>query len=110
MKIPGRSTTIQLDSYVQKINQIHRKETTEKHNEGQLPGGDRVNLSSHAKEAQQAFKTLKAMPEIRQDKVSDVKTQMETGSYQVDSEKTSEELLRETFENNSVMSKLDIMA
>lgn len=53
---------------------------------------DKVQLSDKAKEFQVAMNALKEVPDIRKDKVEEIKKQIETGTYRVDSGKIVEKI------------------
>ncbi len=55
--------------------------------------GDKVEISSVAKELQVARKAFDALPEIREDKVADIKKLMASGEYHPSAEDTIEKLL-----------------
>ncbi len=54
---------------------------------------DKIEISSSAKQFQAAFSELKKLPEIREARVSELKEQVQNGSYKVDSEKIAELIL-----------------
>lgn len=45
---------------------------------------DELSLSRKAKEYQDAIKKLNQVPDIRKDKVKEIKEQIETGTYKID--------------------------
>ena len=59
---------------------------------------DKLSLSSKAIEYQIAMKALKNVPDIRKDKVEEIKRQIETGTYKIDSGKIVEKM----FENVNI--------
>lgn len=59
---------------------------------------DKVSLSSKAIEYQIAMKALKNAPDIRRDKVDEIKRQIEAGTYKIDSGKIVEKM----FENVNI--------
>lgn len=63
---------------------------------------EKVSLSSAAREIQQAEKALRELPEVRQEKINELKKQIAAGNYDVRGDKIAEKLLSESF--------LDIMA
>jgi len=72
--------------------------------------GDKVNLSNNSRVIQQAVQALKRMPEVRQDLVDEVRAAVEDGTYRVDSEKAAHGMLKEAFENEIIMRKIDVLA
>ena len=57
---------------------------------------DRVELSQTAIEMQRAKKMADAVPDIREEKVAEIKTQIENGTYKIDSEKIASKMIRES--------------
>jgi negative regulator of flagellin synthesis FlgM len=54
---------------------------------------DQVSISNEAKEIQNIKETLENKPEIRQEKVDQIKNQIQNGNYQVDSQKIAEKII-----------------
>lgn len=54
---------------------------------------DRVEISSEARELQAAKKAFDALPEIREDKVAEIKTLMASGKYKPSAEDVIERLM-----------------
>jgi len=60
---------------------------------------DRVLLSPMAKEIQMAKSRLQEIPDVRAEKVTDIKNQISQGTYPVSSEKIAHRLLGESLLN-----------
>ncbi len=58
--------------------------------------GDRVEFSARSREMQKIYEVLQATPDVRAEKVAELKRQIETGQYEVDSEALAEKILRES--------------
>lgn len=56
-------------------------------------GTDKMEISQAARELQTARKAFDALPEIRQDKVTEIKTLMTSGNYKPTAEDVIEKLL-----------------
>lgn len=56
-------------------------------------GADRVTLSDGARLVGVAVKTASGSPEVRADKVAELKAQVQSGTYQPDSRKIAEKML-----------------
>ena len=54
---------------------------------------DQVSISNETKEIQNIKETLENKPEIRQEKVDQIKNQIQNGNYQVDSQKIAEKII-----------------
>ena len=58
-----------------------------------VAGADEVALSQRAEEVKAARAALAATPEIRHEKVAELKAQIESGEYKVDPQKVAERML-----------------
>jgi negative regulator of flagellin synthesis FlgM len=54
-----------------------------------------VALSNTAKKIQEAQKQLEAIPDVREDKVAELKEQIENGTYKIDEEKIADKILKD---------------
>ena len=57
--------------------------------------GDMVNISSKGAQIQQIKSMIENIPDIRQDQVDTVKQNLESGNYQVNSDKVANAMIRE---------------
>jgi negative regulator of flagellin synthesis FlgM len=112
MEITGNNPNVNVNAYLQAAGNRSPGAGQEQSTEATTAGykADRVELSGQAKEAQQAMAALKEMPEIRTELVSDIQTQVDSGTYKVDGEKTAGHMLDEAFMNAQVMKRIDLKA
>lgn len=54
---------------------------------------DKVSLSSSAKDMKIASEAVAAAPEVRQEKVTEIKTAVDNGTYQVNAEKIADKMV-----------------
>ena len=99
MKITGNTPFVDLDAYVR--NARNEKDTPASgrpaSNEGTCE--DTVRLSPRAKEIQEAKKLLDSVPDVREEKIVQLKAQIEAGTYQIDAEGTAAKMVRESLLN-----------
>jgi negative regulator of flagellin synthesis FlgM len=100
MEITGNNPFARLDAYVKNIG----KEKTKVHGSPrEAPKGglseDKIALSPEAKQIQEAKKLLDSLPDIREDKVAEIKEQIESGAYNIDGEKIAFKMIRESILN-----------
>jgi negative regulator of flagellin synthesis FlgM len=57
---------------------------------------DRVSLSPQARELLNAQRALAAIPDVRAEKVEEIKTRIADGSYRIDSEQIAGKMIRES--------------
>ncbi|MEJ2038410.1 MAG: flagellar biosynthesis anti-sigma factor FlgM [Desulfosarcinaceae bacterium] len=111
MKITGQNTPLQLDAYLKQVRQQQQNNLEQQGSAGQAGrANDTVQLSNRAREVQQAASALKAMPDVRQDKVQQVKMDIDKGTYQVSGQKTAQGMLQESLENDFILRKINIRA
>lgn len=83
---------------IQNIAKIYGEQTkTAKSSKNQAPGSaqqpDEVILSSQAQEVSQYLRTIKGMPEVRDDKVNELSAQIASGEYKVDSRELADRII-----------------
>jgi len=90
-----KSQGIQVDAYV---NQVHDKkkadQATDQAKESAVKT-DTVVISDAAKRIQEARAQLDEIPDVRENKVAELRDQIQNGTYQADAEKTAGKLLKE---------------
>lgn len=98
MKVGGKKGGVRADNYVKKAGETG----------GQVKGpeggakpkaGDSVDISSRAKDMNRAKGLLEDVPEVRGEMVVKLKTDIESGNYEVDSEKVAEKLIERAIVN-----------
>jgi len=60
---------------------------------------DKVVLSQEAKKIQEAKKLMDSIPDIREEKVAEIKAQIEDGTYQVEEKKLAAKIIKESLLN-----------
>ena len=112
MKVDANTSTVQLNAYIKQARQQQQPPDSITHQlqNQQVVGSDKVELSQQAKEAQQAMQTLKAMPDARFEKVARVKMDIENGTYNVSGERVAAGMLKEAFENDTILQKINTKA
>lgn len=93
MKITSEESLAQIRSVLQ--NPTENTAPTKAHRE-QSSDGDQVQLSPKAKELQRIKDSLENVPEVRQAKVAEMKLALQRGTYQPDSSKTAENIIKES--------------
>lgn len=93
-------TTIK-DTTAQGIQQYQKSDPVK--NEGDKPVGggatiatERVDLSAKAKEFQRIRQILDQIPDVREEKIQELKDRIESGNYAVDSGKVAAKMLGES--------------
>jgi len=95
MKIQGNP--IEGKELYGKVNDLNKKEQVGKSSDTESSSGDRdkISLSGKAQEINELKQIIKDMPDIRTDKVDQLKKAIDSGSYNIDSYKVAEKILEE---------------
>jgi flagellar biosynthesis anti-sigma factor FlgM len=112
MKITDNSSPpIQLDAYIKQTQQQTRTAdiTASPGAAGQNPK-DKVNLSDEARAVLQSSQFADGQPDIRDEKVNQVKMEIEKGTYRVDGSRVAANMLKEGFENDLLLQKINTQA
>ena len=94
-KNPG----IQVDAYVNQVHDKNKAGPAEDKADKVSAKTDTVVISDAARRIQETRAQLDAIPDVREDKVAELRNQIQNGTYEVDAEKTAENLLREHLGN-----------
>ena len=100
MEITPNDNTINIDAYVNNINDKQKAENTSEKAEKNVAKTDTVNISDAAKEIQEVRKELDNIPEVRTEKVEQLKNQIENGTYEIKSEEIAEKMLKDSLLND----------
>ena len=99
-EIKPQADTTQYIDQAQKSKQAEKNQTAQSQ-EVQSPQTDRVDLSDQSKEMKKIYTVQQMAPDIRTDKVNEVKKAIEENRYQVDSGAVAGKMIRESlFELN----------
>ncbi len=92
--------SVNIDSYVNQVQEKDKADAAAEQQEKQAAKADTVALSDTAKKIQETQKQLDAIPDVREDKVAQLKEQIENGTYEIDEEKLADKMLRESLLND----------
>ena len=98
---------IQVDAYVNQLQDTKKADQAADQAKESATKTDTVVISDAAKRIQEAREKLDDIPDVREEKVADLRNQIQNGTYQADADKTADKLLKEQL-GNVVFDKLDI--
>lgn len=109
MKVNGSNGGVELNAYVKQVQQQQRKPNEQAAQSAPKQGdtADKVNLSDQAKEILQASRAAREVPDVRTDKVEKARMEVEKGTYNVVGAQVATDMMRESFENNMVLQKVN---
>ena len=90
---------VQINSYINQVQQKNSSSDTSSGKEKVKAGEDSVDLSQSAKDLKLAQAALRDLPDIRSEKVSQLKQQIEEGTYEIKPEKIAGKMIEETLRN-----------
>lgn len=68
---------------------------------------DTVALSAKANQIRKLVHTANSLPEVREDKVAEMKRRIASGTYRIMHEKVASQLIGEAMENNEILNHID---
>ena len=86
--------SVNIEAYVNQVQDKDKADAAEQQ-EQQKTKADTVAISNAAKNIQEAQKQLEAVPDVREDKVAQLKKQIENGTYEIDEEKIADKMLKD---------------
>jgi negative regulator of flagellin synthesis FlgM len=102
MKITGGNPFGKIDDYVKQINKNKSKSAAvskDNPSAGNISSGDKVELSPEAKMISQAIKAVEALPDVRENKVAEIRERIANGTYRIDGKEVAEKMIKESFLN-----------
>jgi len=106
MKIDGSGSELQSKLSVYKTTHLQghgQDEAKSEQRETPTVQEDRVDFSARGRLMAEAQKAIASVPDVRELLVSQIKTDVENGTYRVDSQKTASGMLREALTNQAAM-------
>lgn len=69
------------------------------------PSGDRVEISSDAAVLAKGMETIKSTPDVRADKVAELKKAIQAGTYKMDAAKIAEKMIGSSIEESILVGR-----
>ena len=91
---------VNIEAYVNQVKDKDKVDAAAEQPEKQPAKADTVVLSDSAKKVQEAQKQLEAIPDVREDKVAQIKEQIENGTYEMDEEKIAGKMIKDALLND----------
>jgi len=99
MEIPDNNSSIKSNACLKRVDTGHQKAGPSDQGLKTAGGEDRFELTSQAKELQQAKEFIAKIPDIDQEKVQRLKTQIKNGSYKIKTDKIANKMLEDSLYN-----------
>ena len=94
--------SVNIEAYVNQVKDKDKVDAASEQPEKQQTKADTVVLSDTAKKVQEAQKQLESIPDVREDKVAQIKEQIENNTYEMDEEKIAGKMITDALLNDLV--------
>jgi negative regulator of flagellin synthesis FlgM len=102
MKIAGDHRLANLDAYIKNARDREKTHSFSGTGSGDSISKDEVVLSPEAKQIQKAKELIDSLPDIREEKVAEIRARIEAGEYQIDGEKIASKMIEESLLNELI--------
>ena len=101
MEISDKNQNVVIDAYVNQV-QARQKSAPQGGKAGGEQGikGDTVVISDAARRIQEAQKQLQAVPDVRVDRVAELRSRIESGVYEIKPDAIAGKMIRESLLND----------
>jgi len=97
MEINGTNPLISLNANVQRLNASQQSERAQK-SDGDSSDSDRLELSVQSREFSQMQSLIQSTPDVREDRINQVRSEIESGTYNIKAEKIAEKIIGGTLD------------
>ena len=101
MEINGNQG-IGIDAYVNQVQDKNKVGTPDNKSEKSAVKADTVVISDAAKRIQEARRQLDDIPDVREDKVSQLRNQIQNGTYEINADKIAAKMIKEGLINDEL--------
>ena len=102
-----KSHGMQVDAYVNQVQDKKKVDQAADQAKESATKTDTVVISEAAKRIQETRAKLDEVPDVREDKVAELRSQIQDGTFKADAEKTADKLLKEHL-GNAAFEELEI--
>jgi negative regulator of flagellin synthesis FlgM len=92
MEINGTNPLVVSKNNVQRLEVSQQSERTQK-SSGEQSDSDRLELSARSREISHLNELIQSTPDIREEKVEQIRRELESGTYNVKAEKIAEKII-----------------
>ena len=102
MKISDKMPPIKIEAYIHRTQKKNNTKDPESKGAGPAMGGDKVELSQTVREMGRLKEQLKSIPDVREEKVKEIKGQINAGTYKIDGKKIAFNMIKESLIDETV--------
>jgi len=96
MEIGGKIPPIKIDAYINNTKENNKITGALSKSGKPGPNLDKVEFSQTARDVKEAREQLESISDVREEKVKEIKTQIEEGTYKVDGKKIAFNMIRDS--------------
>ncbi len=96
MKIDDKIPPIKIEAYIQQTQERNVTKASEVKAQKPVSQEDKVVLSQTARQMNKIREQLDSIPDVREEKVEEIKNQIDTGTYTVEGKKIAFNMLKES--------------
>ncbi len=96
MEISGKVPAVKTDAYLNNVKDKKKTDDSSSDIPKSVQNEDKVDLSQNVRDVNEAREQLDTIPDIREEKVAEIKSQLESGTYNVDGKKIALNMMRES--------------
>ena len=93
---------VQIDAYVNQVHDKNKIDSSENNSNKSAAKTDTVVISDAAKRIQEARRQLDAVPDVNEEKVAQLKNEIEKGTYEINADKIAGKIISEGLINEGV--------
>ena len=97
-----KSQGIQIDAYVNQVQEKNKVDPSNNKADNAAVKTDTVVISDAAKRIQEIRSQLDEVPDVREEKVAQLRQQIENGTYEIEPDKIAEKIIAEGLINDGI--------
>jgi len=94
--------SIGIDAYVNQVHEKNKDDAPENKPEKAAVMSDTVVISDAARRVQETRRQLDEIPDVREDKVAQLRNQIQNGTYEIDADKIAGKMIKEGLLNDAL--------
>ena len=102
MEIGGKIPPIRIDAYINNAKEKNKIAGSPADSANNVQRSDRVEFSQTARDVKDAREQLESIPDVREEKVNEIRGQIEDGTYKIDGKKIAHNMIRESLIDETV--------
>ncbi|MBW1850584.1 MAG: flagellar biosynthesis anti-sigma factor FlgM [Deltaproteobacteria bacterium] len=102
MEISGKIPLVKIGAYVDNVKKNNNIGSSSAQTPKSVQQGDKVKLSQTMRDVNAARGQLDSIPDIQEERVAEIRDQIDKGTYRIDGKKIAFNMIREAFIDETV--------